>query len=178
MLYRLTILCLILIATATTALAGGDDVPSWLQQAAAQKTPAYDKSVPAVVLLKEAQVTVSEDGRLTTTTTYAVRILTREGREEAVAAEPYDTATGKVREMKAWLIRPDGSVKRYGKDETMDIAASQNDVYNEARIKLIMAKEETDAGTVFGYQTITEDRSDYNQDKWNFQNRLPTLLSR
>ena len=178
MLYRLTILCLALIATAITALAGGDDVPSWLQQAAAQKAPAYERSVPAVVLLKEAHVAVSEDGRLITTTTYAVRILTREGREEAAAAESYDTATGKVREMKAWLIRADGSVKRYGKDETMDIAASQNDVYNEARIKLIMAKTEADAGTVFGYQTITEDRSDYNQDKWNFQDRLPTLLSR
>ena len=157
MLYRLTILCLALIAmTATSATpslaAGGDDVPAWLQQAAAQKAPAYDRSVPAVVLLKEAQVSVSEDGRLTTTTTYAVRILAREGREEAIAAEPYDTATGKVREMKAWLIRPDGSVKRYGKDETMDIAASQNDVYNEARVKLIMAKGEADAGMVFGYQ--------------------------
>ena len=181
MLQRLTMLCLALIATlaaTATALAGGDDLPAWLQQAAAQKAPAYDRSVPAVVLLKEANVTVTEDGRLTTTTTYVVRILAREGREEAVAIEPYDTTTGKVREMKAWLIRADGTFKRYGKDETMDIAASQNDVYNEARVKLIMAKTEADAGAVFGYQTITEERSDYNQDKWAFQGRLPTLLSR
>ena len=167
-----------ILALSSQALAGGDDAPSWLLQAAQQKAPAYDKSVAAVVLLREANVTVSDDGHITTTTTYAVRILSREGREEAAAAEPYDTGTGKVREIKAWLLRADGSIKRYGKDETIDLAASPNDVYNEARVKLISAEKDADAGMVFGYQTITEDRSDYNQDKWVFQDRLPTLLSR
>lgn len=178
MLYRLIGCCFALVLAVTTPALAGDDVPAWLQQAAQQKAPAYEKSVTAVVLLKDANVTVGEDGRVTTTTTYAVRILTREGREEAVAAEPYDTATGKVREMKAWLIRADGSVKRYGKDETLDLAASPNDVYDEARVKIISAEKEADAGMVFGYQTMTEDRSDYNQDKWLFQDRLPTLSSR
>ncbi|HEX8493826.1 MAG TPA: DUF3857 and transglutaminase domain-containing protein [Pyrinomonadaceae bacterium] len=179
MFYRLIGCCFALVlAIASPALASVDDAPSWLQQAAQQKAPAYDKSVTAIVLLNEATVTVNEDGRITTVNTYAVRILKREGRSEAVAAEPYDTASGKVREMKAWLIRADGVVKRYGKDETLDLSASKNDVYNEARVKLISAEAEADAGAVFGYQTITESRSDYNQDKWSFQDRLPTLLSR
>lgn len=177
MLCRLMILCLALIATAATALAG-DDVPAWLQQAAAQKAPAYDKSVPAVVLLKEANVSVGEDGRIVTTTTYAVRILTREGRREAIAHEGYLTDSGKVREMKAWLIRPDGSFKRYGKDETADVAGDTNDVYNEYRVKLIMAEDDADAGAVFGYQVTSEESSVFTQFDWDFQSNLPTLSSR
>jgi len=177
MLCRLMILCLALIATAATALAG-DDVPAWLQQAAAQKAPAYDKSVPAVVLLKEANVSVGEDGRIVTTTTYAVRVLTREGRREAIAHEGYLTDSGKVREMKAWLIRPDGSFKRYGKDETADVAGDTNDVYNEYRVKLIVAEDDADAGAVFGYQVTSEESSVFTQFDWDFQSNLPTLSSR
>jgi len=111
MLHRLFGFFLLILLSASTAFAG-DEVPAWLQQAAAQKVPAYDKTVPAVVLLDESVMAIGEDGRITTTSTYAVRILSREGREEAVAREFYMTDTGKVREMKAWLIRPSGEVKR------------------------------------------------------------------
>src|SRR3954469_24951388 len=119
----------------------GDETPAWLQQAAAQKVPAYDKSVRAVVLLDESVMAVGEDGRITTTATYAVRILAREGREEAVAREFYMTDSGKVREMHAWLIHPSGEVKRYGKDQMMDVADASNDVYDEARLKVIDASK-------------------------------------
>jgi hypothetical protein len=67
--------------------------------------------VPAVVLLDEATTTVGEDGRLTTTKTYAVRILTNEGRAYAFAAAGYETDSGKIRDIRAWLIRPSGQTK-------------------------------------------------------------------
>ncbi len=44
---------------------------------------------------------------------------------------------GKVKEFRAWLIRPGGESKSYGKDETVDVAADLNDVYNEYRVKRI-----------------------------------------
>src|SRR5437868_4143508 len=84
MFYRLFAFFVLILAATATAFAG-DEAPAWLQQAAAQQAPAYDKDVPAVVLLDESAMTVGEDGRITTTKTYAVRILTREGRDEAVA---------------------------------------------------------------------------------------------
>ena len=46
---------------------------------------------------------------------------------------------GKVKEFRAWLIRPGSETKRYGKDDTVDIAADLNDVYNEYRVKRISA---------------------------------------
>src|SRR5215468_5724327 len=121
----------------TTALA--DDPPAWLKQAAATNVPTYSKEVHAVVLHDESRKTVEEDGRVRTVDYFAVRILSREGRKEAVAHAGYSTDYEKVKEMRAWLIRPNGEVKSYGKKEVMDIALAENDVYNEARLKVIAA---------------------------------------
>ncbi|HEV3469130.1 MAG TPA: DUF3857 domain-containing protein [Pyrinomonadaceae bacterium] len=183
MLYRLTYLLLLLAACAVPAAArtppAGDEPPAWLTAAAAAPAPAYDKKVPAVVLHSERSMTVGEDGRVVTTTTYAVRILKREGRSEASAREIYTTDTGKVREMRAWLIRPSGQVKKYGKDDTMDLALVDDDVYNEARVKAIDAESDVDGpGAVFGYQAVSEERTVFTQTGWSFQRSLPTLLSR
>ncbi|HEV7902968.1 MAG TPA: DUF3857 domain-containing protein [Pyrinomonadaceae bacterium] len=166
------LLCLPAFASATTTAAGGDEAPAWLTQAAASVAPPYAKEVPGVVLHNEQQVSVGSDGKVTTTTTYAIRILTREGRSFATAAAPYETDTGKVREMKAWLINRYGEVKKYGKDETIDIAAA-NDVYNETHIKFIVASDAADVGSVFGYQCVTEERSIFPQTDWSFQKELP-----
>jgi Domain of Unknown Function with PDB structure (DUF3857)/Transglutaminase-like superfamily len=184
MLHRLTVFTILLLAAATLAparpaRAAGDDVPAWLRQAATAAAPSYDKKVKAVVLLKDQNVTVSADGRVTTTTNYAVRILAREGREEAHAAETYLTESGKVREFKAWLLRPAGDVKKYGKDETVDIALDPDDVYNEYRVKVIAADDDIDApGAVFGYQSVVEEHTIFSQDSFLFQDDLPALVSR
>jgi hypothetical protein len=178
MFQRLLIVVFALLGFAAPALAAGDDAPAWLRQAAAANIPQYDRQVHAVVLLNEKNVTVSDDGRVTTVTTYAVRILSREGRGAAVAREIYLTDSGKVREMRAWLIRPSGDVKRYGKDETLDVSLADDDVYNEARARTISASSEADAGAVFGYQATSESRSVFTQDEFEFQDRLPALVAR
>lgn len=181
MFYKLTglLFCFALLAaSATNASAIEDAPPQWLQQAASLNVPAYKKEVPAVVLHKEESVTVNADGLVTTTTTYAVRILSREGKGEAVASCSYITDSGKVRELRAWMIRPSGQVKRYGKDEVADLALAANDVYNEVRVKAIVASDEADIGSVFGYQSVSEQRTVFTQFDWNFQDNLPTLASR
>jgi transglutaminase-like putative cysteine protease len=160
------------------AAGAGDEAPAWLTQAAAASVPPYAKDVPAVVLQDESQMTVGSDGKLVTVSTYAVRILTRAGRGSAQAEAGYATDTGKVREMRAWLVRPGGQTKRYGKDETLDLAASLNDVYNQYRTKKIDATDDADAGMVFGYQIITEERALFPHAVWYFQQHLPVLMSR
>ena len=158
--------------------AAAEEAPAWLQEAAAIQPATYDKEVHAVVLRKEQSVTLSDEGRVTTTTIFAIRILTREGRGYARAVELYLTKAGKVREITAWLIRPNGFVKKYGKDVTVDAISDPNDIYDEYRVKAIDATDDADAGVVFGYQSISEERPLFNQDVWSFQNRLPTLVSR
>src|SRR6185503_4017298 len=175
---RLIVPGLLALACAGGVEAAGDETPAWLQQAAKLTAPVYEKEVPAVVLQDEKRVTVSDDGRITTIRTFAIRILIREGRSYAVASEFYSSDAGKIRDMHAWLIRDASSVKKYGKDETIDQIADPNDVYNESRLKIIDASNDADAGTVFGYQVTTEERSIFSQDIWAFQNRLPSLSSR
>ncbi len=188
MLHRFIAFCfliaLVCVPVMARAAAGGDEVPAWLKQAASASAPTYKRDVPAVVLDNESSVSVSDDGHITTVTNYAIRILTREGREAAYAAENYDTDTdGKVKEFRAWLIRPDGTVKKFGKDETIDGAAGLDNLYSNSRFKSISGERDAEVGAVFGYQSVTEERPWFPQTIWRFQGwafegRLPTLVSR
>jgi hypothetical protein len=168
------LLLLLLVATPVFA----DDTPSWVQQAAAIKVPTYDKDVFAVVLLDESLTSINSDGRVNEVNNHAVRILRREGRGYAVGQVGYVPETGKVKEFRAWLIKPSGEIKRFGKDDSVDIQASLNDVYNEYRFKRISAKDDAEVGAVFAYSYTLEDRSIFSQADWAFQNSLPVITSR
>lgn len=156
----------------------GDTPPNWLKQAASVRTPAYDKDVPAVVLHDEQQVTLGSDGKLTTVTNFAVRLIVREGKPFAIARALYLVSSGNVREIEGWLIRPNGSVRNYDKKSVIDVIADPDDVYNEYRIKVIDASDEADAGYVFGYTVTSEERPLFYHDTWAFQSYLPTIMSR
>ncbi|MEW6210523.1 MAG: DUF3857 domain-containing protein [Acidobacteriota bacterium] len=161
----------------SSSTATAEDAPPWLRQAAVASAPILSKYVPAIALLREQNIRVEEDGRVTTIERGAVKILTNEGRDEAEASMHYLTDTAKVRNFQAWIIRPSGEVKKFGKDEVLDLAIP-NDVYNEVRIRAVSAAREADNQTIFGYEWTMEDRSVFTQFDWQFQDRLPTLLSR
>src|SRR5688572_1735675 len=157
MLRRLIGSCFAILLIAIPALAAGDDAPSWLRQAAAIKVPTYDKKVSTVVLVDESNMVVAEDGRVTTTSLYAIRILNKEGRDSAVAAAGYETDFEKIRELRAWMIQPSGKSTNYGSESVID-EANMEDVYNESRMKKIVARGDAEPGSVFGYQVISEER--------------------
>ena len=168
----------VLMFAASVSAAPGDETPSWVQQAVAIKVPTYDKDVPAVVLVNESTKTIGADGRINEVYNYAVRILRREGREWAEGEVVYLPEIGKVKDFRAWLIRPIGESIRYGKDDAVDIAGSLNDVYNEYRVRKISAVDDADAGAVFAYSYSLEDRGVFSQDDFDFQDSLPVISSR
>jgi hypothetical protein len=171
-------LLLLFVFVPANAAGTGDDTPGWVQQAAAMKIPTYDKDVPAVVLVNEKTTSIDADGRITEVLNYAVRILQREGREYAGGHVIYHTDGGKVKELRAWLVRPNNQTKRYGNDDTVDVAGAINDVYNEYRVRSISATNDADVGTVFAYSYSREERSVFSQDDWDFQDELPVISSR
>jgi len=174
-----TIFSLVIMVAGLSATVFADDAaPAWMRQAAAIQPPAYDKTVNAVVLQNEETVTLDSSGKLITTDNYAVKILTREGKKEAVAVAFYLVNFGKVRDMQAWIIRPDGTAKSYGKKEIIDHISDPDDVYDEGRVKIINAIGDVDTGYIFGYSVTTEDSPLFYQDRYNFQLDLPTLMSR
>lgn len=162
--------------TANTAVA--DDPPVWLKQAASLSVSGYDKDTPAVAVLDEQQVTLGSDGKLVITENFAVRLLTREGKRFALARAYYLTSSGKIRDIKAWVVRPDGTTKYYDKKFILDLISDPDDVYNEGRIKVIDATGDVDAGYVFGYTIVSEETPLFYQDVWGFQGPIPTVVSR
>src|SRR6266576_2425761 len=140
---RLLGICLLWTLAATSVSASpGDEVPSWLHQATTIQLPAYDKDVPAVVLVDDGTINIDPDGRVNKIYNFAIRILRREGREYAVGHVGYIPDIGKVKELHAWLIHANGEVKKYGKDDVVDLAGAPNDVYNEYRLKQVSASSE------------------------------------
>jgi hypothetical protein len=175
---RLIAILGILMFAVSASASPGDETPQWVQQAAAIKVPTYDKDVPAVVLLNEQITTIGTDGKINEVYNYAVRILQREGRGYAVGHVGYNTDAAKVKEFHAWLIRPSGEPKRYGKDDAVDMAGDLNDIYNEYRVRTISATSDADVGAVFAYSYTREDRSVFSQDGWAFQSSLPVISAR
>jgi hypothetical protein len=174
----LTALLGLLMFAVPAGAAPGDETPQWVQQAVALKVPTYDKDVPAVVLVQESNTTISSDGKINEVYNYAVRILRREGREFAMGHVGYIPDVGKVKDFRAWLIRPSGDQKRYGKDDFVDIAGDLNDVYNEYRVRTVSGKDDADTGAVFAYSYTLEDRSVFTQFDYAFQASLPVINSR
>ena len=167
---------LFLLVFAIPGLAG-DDAPAWLRQAAALSVPTYDKEVKVVTVNDDQKITVEESGRVLTTTTHAVRILSRDGAKSALARTVYNTESEKVKEMKAWMIRPSGQVIKYGKEQTMDSVLDDSDVYDEARFRAISGKDDAEPGSVFGFETVVESKKIFSQFHWGFGSAYPVLAS-
>jgi len=175
---RLSALLSVLVFAVSASAAPGDETPQWVQQAVTMKVPTYEKDVPAVVLLHEESTTIGSDGKVNEVYNFAIRVLRREGREYAEGHVGYIPDIGKVKDFRAWLIRPSGETKRYGKDDVIDVAGDLNDVYNEYRVRRVSAADDADTGAVFAYTYTLEDRSVFSQSDWAFQGSLPVISSR
>jgi hypothetical protein len=169
--------CSVVALELSAVSASAEEAPAWMRQAASKETSAQGKHVPAIVLLDEQTVRVEENGTVVTTERHVVRVLSNEGRSAAVASVLYMTDTGKVRDMRAWLIRPSEEVRKYGKEAVLDVA-DPSDVFNDVRAKVISARDDVEPGAIFGYEWTTEDRSVFTQFDWQFQSNLPALASR
>ncbi len=164
-------------AGAPIARAGGDP-PEWLAAAASLPVPTYAPNVDAVVLHDEERVVIEKSGRAVRTCRYALRILTRDGAAHAVARVDYNTDGGKVRDLTAWVIPPPGGAKPRKLGDAVDATIDGGALYTEARMRLIAATNEVVPGSVFGYESVLDDRGVLKQYEWMFQDRLPALLSR
>jgi hypothetical protein len=164
------------------SLLAADEAPGWLREISTTKTQTFGPKVPAVVLLNEERTTVDESGRRTTTKRMAVKILTKEGASAAFAAEPYHTDTAKIKSFAGWMLYASGNVKKYGKEDILDASmtsgAAGGELYSQSRMRIVSGKREADIGNVFGYESISEDKTVFAQETFEFQNRLPVVVSR
>ncbi|HEX4808236.1 MAG TPA: DUF3857 domain-containing protein [Bryobacteraceae bacterium] len=153
-------------------------VPSWVQEVASRSVPKYEGKVPAAVLLDEQHVTVEATGKVTIDYRKAIKVLNREGRDEAEAAIAYLTGSDKVRDVHAWLVAPNGFIKTYSaKDGIYDVSAADDSLYDEVRLRLARANN-PEIGAVFVFEGHLESRPLVSQDDFAFQERFPSLDAR
>ncbi len=151
--------------------------PDWVREASTRIVPSYPGRVPAAVLLNEEHVLVDGTGKITTETRKAIKILNQEGRKEAIARVVYFAGSGKVKELRAWVIAPSGFTKSYGKDREADVGLVGQDLYNEIRVRVLQA-DEPEIGSVFAYEAQLETKTLFTQDQFAFQDARPSLTSR
>jgi hypothetical protein len=146
--------------------------PAWLARAAQLPAAPIDNGADAVVLLDDLQVTVGTDGRVVSRRQYAVRILTRAGAEAATLREVYTTDSGDVRAMRGWVISR-STATQLGREHTADVAIVSDDVYNEARVRIVSASSDVQPGDVFGAETEVAERTVFTQFEWPLQEEWP-----
>src|SRR5436190_3315892 len=110
---------------ALAAARAADDTPGWLKELTGASLPPYSANVNSVVLLNEERTTAAESRRLTTGYPHGDEGAPRQG-GDILFFDHYDSRSGKVRDFRAWMVAPSGKVKKYGKDEIVDIACAEN----------------------------------------------------
>jgi hypothetical protein len=153
-----------------------DQLPDWLRQAAAQTVPAYPAKVDSVVLFQEEAVTVDADGRRVMRERGAIKIL-QPNSQKIEAYRTYNTRNGRIRDFQGWLIPPSGKPVPYSKNRIVDVALSQDYVYDEARAKVLECGTAA-PGSVFAWEVTEEVKTVFTQDSYHFQRESPVLVSR
>jgi hypothetical protein len=174
----LSVVASIVALIGTIPLHAADDAPSWLKEIATTKLPDYSAKVAAANLWVEEGLTVVEDGRLLRTKQGATKILTSAGKSSAIALVYYNQKSSKVRELKAWMVLPNGETRRFNKDDIVDVAADRDAVFSETRVRILDGAKFAEVGAVFGFETTVEEKSVFNQDIFHFQSNLPAKMSR
>lgn len=151
--------------------------PSWVTEIATRPLPAYPGRVPAAVLFAEERVTVDSLGMMDIVNRRALKILTHDGKSEAKVMEGYEKSGRQIKDLHAWLVAPDGSVKTFDKGSVEDLGAYSDDLYNDFRLRRIKA-ENPEIGSVFVYESEVQERATEAQDRFAFQDDLPCLESR
>ncbi len=175
----LRFLALALLAVCFLTPAAHAKPPVWLTTLAAKPAAMPYGDASHAVLLDEADYTLDKTGLVTKRTRHAIRVLTKDGRDDAIAHLAYDTSSDKVKSFQAWLIPPTGTPTDYGKKHTLDIASFSNarELYGEARMLVISASDAATPGSIFAYESITTEKSIYTQDIWSFQQSVPVEYS-
>jgi hypothetical protein len=168
-----------LVLTAVLASApcrAADEVPDWVRQAAQQAVPSYPPKVTSVVLLHEETVTVHPDGSRVTRERGVEKVL-EPGGEAVRAGREYDARAGRIRDFQGWMIPPSGKPMAYPKNRIVDIALETDNVYDEARAK-VLDFGKNPPGTVMAWEISEEKKTVFTEDGFEFQDREPVLLSR
>ncbi len=167
----------LLVSVLSVPSAFAADAPEWVRRAVAT-APQYDPVASrAAHLLREETVSVDEGGKARILRRGVVRILTPEGRSEAIAVVPYLQRSDDIKSFRAWVLRPSGATKALDDSDVLDMEVGTG-LYSETRVRSIVATDQVEPGAVFAYEADLESRFVFRDFEWAFQDEYPAARSR
>jgi Domain of Unknown Function with PDB structure (DUF3857)/Transglutaminase-like superfamily len=170
------ILAAIFLFVAGGPVRAADAVPDWIREAVAHPVPQYPVKVTFVKLFQEEVVDVDAGGKEVMRERGAIKIL-QPGGESIRAYRTYDTKNGRIRDFQGWLVPPSGKPVPYAKNRIVDVALVRENAYDEARVKVLDCGSAA-PGSVFAWEITEEEKTLFTQDAYEFQGRMPVVVSR
>lgn len=155
----------------------GDVAPDWVRELSTRALPAYPAETHSVTLLDEERMTVQGSGSVNRQIRRAVRVVGHAGQDQAAYIR-YIRKSTKIKELKAWLIGPGGSVKTFGKESIVDRGIKQDfELYDELRVRTIETMG-AEIGSTFAWTADYDDSELATVEEFAFQESQPALVSR
>ena len=152
--------------------------PAWVTAALASPSPPASDSAHAHILLDETVVIVPAAGRARTTARAVVRVLDKRGASGMAVHLPYDRASADVRDLRAWLIAPDGGTTAFGEKDALDLAPEEwGELVSDIREK-VLAPPTPAPGAVFAWEWTVEAEVLVSEWWHTFGSASPTALER
>jgi len=135
-------------------------MPKWAKVAIESAADAQHHPDASVLIVhKSAQSKVSKGGTIRTLSRYVVKILREDGLGYGRLHE-YISPTRKVREVRGWILRPDGSEKRLGKDQIVEMEDRATSGYYDDQRILVAAWPRLEVGSYVVFELDVE------RDSW------------
>ena len=170
---RLWRLALLLVASAPGLHASA---PEWLRAAARIPLGPYPPDTNAVVLLEEHNSTVKENGETIVLYRRAVKILRKEGRDEAEFGASFDNEA-RLKSIHAWGIASDGTETELKEKDFVETSPYSGELYSDERFKIGRVSA-AQPGSVVGFEFERRERPYLLDINWHFQESIPVRESR
>ncbi len=146
--------------------------PSWVLEAAkrgASVTPHKDASL--LILLDSVVGKIGKKGDLVLEVRRAARVLDTLGAGLAILVEPL-TTTRKVKNLKGWKLRPDGSAMELPRECVMKRDLNQRtDIYDDV-LSLVASFKDVSPGDIIAYEYTVKDDDPFTSYYTDFQFQL------
>jgi len=151
--------------------------PGWVKLAierGAEVKP--DKDAAVLILHNTAEITISQDGKVKRDHCWAGRILARAGIEDAVLHERV-TATRKIKNLRGWLVKPDGQKVSLEKDWAVEVDLDRAAGYYDDDRSLIATFPDIKQGDVVAFEYEVDEKDPWTgyHQSFTFQVSEPVL---
>jgi hypothetical protein len=174
--FRLGAVFLALIAAAPCACPAKPSLPEWLKAAMAQPLGDFGKDADAVKIVDWENITYSADGTQNKEIREAFRIQNGDGACFADTMFHYYKGSDKVLELNAWLVLPNGEIRKYGSKDFSNYESGEA-LFSETWARSLSLRDSARPGSVFAWSCKIRGKDIFTNEYWSVRDKCPVLVS-